>query len=306
MKKTVIFIFICALLLSSCSFTPADDGGKLKVACLDFPSYDFARGVCGDVADVKLIVPSDADVHSHTLTLSETAALQSCDLLIYGGGENDETVEKAVSASPKSITVLRLIDCVELLDEDEESEEEEHEHEHEYDLHVWTSPLNAIEICNHINELVNELDGANAVEYNKNTAEYQDGLRELDAAFVSLFESVEHKTLIVGDVFPFLYFCERYGLTHTAAFSGCADGDVAPSLHKLAEIKESLDETGLSTVFYTEFSSKLTASCIAAETGCTVTLLTSCHRVERDRFASGVTYINLMYQNLQTLKGALS
>lgn len=299
-------LILCAV-LSSCGYS-APVSNRVTVACLDFVSYDLARAVCGARAEAKMVIPSDADSHSHELTLSESVSLMTADIVIYGGGENDEAVERAVNASGKDIKVIRLIDCVDLLcaddEEDEGEHEHEHHHEHEYDIHVWTSPANCAVICDAICDKLCGIDGDGKDEYIKNRDEYKSSLLKLDGDLESFFAGCKQKSLIVADVFPFRYFAERYGLEYVAAFGGCAEGDVAPSLTKLAELKNALIQSGCDAVFYTEFSSQLTANCVAEETACRTYMLRSCHRVERDMFASGITYIDLMYQNLNTLKEA--
>lgn len=307
MKKLLPLFAVICVLLASCSF-PVPENEKTTVACLDFVSFDFARAVCGERADARLIIPSDADSHSHELTLSESALLMSADVVIYGGGENDLTVTRAVEASGKDIKVIRLIDCVELLcadDDEEHDHEHEHDHDHDHDVHVWTSPVNAMLICDRICSALSETDVDGKDVYAENCAAYKARLSGLDADLEAFFSTARSKTLIVADVFPFRYFTSRYSLDYVAAFGGCAEGDIAPSLTRLAKLKDALSETGTDAVFYTEFSSRLTAECVSEETGCRIFLLRSCHRVERDRFESGVTYIDLMYENLETLKEAL-
>ncbi len=299
-------VFILCATLSSCGYSaPVSD--YVTVACLDFVSYDLARAVCGTRAEAKMVIPSDADSHSHELTLSESVSLMTADIVIYGGGENDEEIERAVKASGKDIKIIRLIDCVDLLcaEEDEHEHEHEHHHEHEYDIHVWTSPLNCADICDVICDALTKADEDGKTEYETNRDIYKAELLKLDGDFEAFFAGCSQKTLIVADVFPFRYFADRYGLEYHAAFGGCAEGDIAPSLTKLAELKTALSQSGCDAVFYTEFSSQLTANCVAEETGCRTYMLRSCHRVERDMFASGITYIDLMYQNLTTLKEAL-
>lgn len=312
MKRVLLALLVIGCIcFSSCAYEQ-NKSDRLSVACLDFVSYDLARAVCGERADARLIIPSDADSHSHELTLSESAALMSADIVIYGGGENDIAVERAVNASGKDIKLLRLIDCVELLCAEDEHEhdhdhdhEHEHEHEHEYDVHVWTSPTNAMLICDRICDILSSLDKEGESDYRKACDEYKSRLTALDNDFADFFDSVSSPTLIVADVFPFRYFASRYSLEYVAAFSGCAEGDIAPSLTNLARLKDALEQTGIDAVFYTEFSSQLTAKCVSEETGCRIFMLRSCHRVERDRFENGVTYIDLMYENLNTLKEAL-
>ncbi len=304
-KRLMCFLLPLAFLLTSCGGAESAHE-KFTVACMDFPSYDIARAVCGDAAEVIMVVPPDADLHSHVLTLSEVAAVQNCDLLIYNGGEASGQTELAVESADREIEVLRLVDCVSLLDGESNDgmhhDEHGHEHGHEADVHVYTSQENAIRLCGAVCERLCLLDKGNADAYKANCAEYQGRLLRLKNDFTEFFDGLQSRVLVIGDVYPFRYFAEEYGLTCFAAFSGCADGDVAPSLSSLAVLSEKIRQYGVKTVFYTEFSSQLTARCIASENGTDTMLLRACYNVERDRFAEGVTYIDLMYENLQTLR----
>lgn len=302
-KKLLCLALPLLLLLASCAAT-AEENKRFTVACMDFPSYDLARAVCGDAAEVIMAVPPDADLHSHVLTLSEVAAVQNCDLLIYNGGEAAGQTETVAAAADKKIEMLRLTDCVALLNEEltDGMQPDDDGEEDEADVHVCTSQANAIKLCGAICEKVCLLDPENADVYKAGCAEYQGRLTQLKNDFTEFFDGVQSKVLIIGDVYPFRYFAEEYGLTCFAAFPGCADGDVAPSLTSLAVLSEKIKQYDIKTVFYTEFSSQLTARCIASENGTDTAMLRACYNVERDRFNAGVTYIDLMYENLNVLK----
>jgi hypothetical protein len=100
-------------------------------------------------------------------------AVQNCDLFLYLGGESDAWVNTILESIDFQGTALRLIDCVDLLEEehidgmtempghdhDHEHAHDDHDHGHdlgavkEYDEHVWTSPRNAALITRGIAEL---------------------------------------------------------------------------------------------------------------------------------------------------------
>ena len=61
----------------------------------------------------------------------------------------------------------------------------------------------------------------------------------------------------------------------------------------------------IDTVFYLEFSTKKLAEKLCDATGAEMLPLHSCHNVSGDDFESGVTYIELMRQNLNNLREAL-
>ena len=73
----------------------------------------------------------------------------------------------------------------------------------------------------------------------------------------------------------------------------------------MGELLDIIDEGGISSVFYIEFSNRAAADFIASETGCGELLLHSCHNVDIDDFEDGVTFCDLMERNAENMKEAL-
>ena len=110
--------------------------------------------------------------------------------------------------------------------------------------------------------------------------------------------------IVVADRFPFRYLAETYGISYRAAFSGCS-GDTEPSARTIAYLIDQVREKDLPAVYYLELSSHRVAEIISEETGARTLLLHSCHNVTRQEFDEGVTYLQLMEQNVENLKTGL-
>ena len=83
-----------AALLSGCgstagSSTSSASEDKLLVTATVFPAYDFARAVCGDLAEVKLLLPPGAESHSYEPTPKDILEVEGSDLFVYLGGDSD-------------------------------------------------------------------------------------------------------------------------------------------------------------------------------------------------------------------------
>ena len=337
--KRIAVLLMCLLLLSGCAGTmpaePAEDG-KLNIVATVFPAYDFARSVSGGVANVTLLLPPGMESHSYEPTPADILAVQNCDLFIYLGGESDAWVDTIVSAIEVKGEVLRMVDCVDLLEEthvegmqmspghdheghshgEDELCEEETEHHHEepahtlgavtgMDEHVWTSPANAAAVTLEIGRHMAELDESNGDLYLRNAETYAEQIMQLDGEFEALFAAQPHRTVIFGDRFPLLYFADRYGLDYYAAFPGCGT-QTEPSAATIAFLTEKVRAEGLPTVWYIEFSNHLVADSIAEATGTTTAMFHTCHNVTRAEMDSGATYLSLMEGNLQTLREHLN
>ena len=110
--------------------------------------------------------------------------------------------------------------------------------------------------------------------------------------------------IIVADKFPFRYFADEYGLSYRAAFSGCS-ADTEPSAQTIAYLIDKVKEDHIPAIYYLELSSHSTARVIGEETGAKPLLLHSCHNVTRREFDQGVTYLQLMRRNVESLREGL-
>lgn len=305
------------LLLSGCGKTetaPADgETDKLTVVATVFPAYDFARAVGGEAAEVSLLLPPGAESHSYEPTPADIMAVQQCDLFLYLGGESDTWVETILESVEPQGTTLRMIDCVDLLEEETvegmESHEDEHDHDEGlglgevvgYDEHVWTAPRNAAQITRAIGAEMEVLDPSNAAFYAANAADYAGQIEALDREFADFFAGVADRTMVFGDRFPLRYFADEFDIPYYAAFPGCST-QTEPSAATIAFLTEKVREEGISTVWYIEFSNHLVADSIAEAAGAETAMFHSCHNVSADDLAAGATYISLMTDNLETLR----
>jgi zinc transport system substrate-binding protein len=284
--------------------------GRLRVVATDFPAYDFARAVCGSLAEVSMLLPPGAESHTYEPTPADILAVRGCDLFFYVGGEGDAWVDTLLEAAEPQGAQLRMMDCVPLLEEETTpgmtSREERSQGETaEYDEHVWTAPANASAITAAVGEKLAELDAANAAAYRANARAYEEKINALDGAFREFFAGVRNKTLVFGDRFPLRYFAQAYGLTCYAAFPGCS-AQTEPSAATVAFLTDKVKEEHLTTVYYIEFSNHLVADSIAEADGVATALFHTCHNVSQKELDGGATYVSLMEQNLRTLRATMT
>ena len=323
MKKVVALILICTLCLALCACgqqaqAPETDGGVNIVATV-FPAYDFARQIAGDDGNVTLLIPPGSEAHSYEPTPQDIIRIQNCDLLVCNGGESEAWLDEILGGMGNEIPTVVMLDCVDALTEEDKDgmqvhEHHDHEHDHdddhdehedeEYDEHVWTSPVNAQLICRAISAALCQADPAHASDYTARCVDYCAELQELDADFRGVIANVKRHTLIFADRFPVRYFVEEYGLDYFAAFPGCAD-DAEPSARTVAFLIDRVREEQAPAVLYIEFSNQKMADIVCEDTGCEKLLFNSCHNVTADQLRGGVTYLELMRGNLETVKEAL-
>ncbi len=176
-----------------------------------------------------------------------------------------------------------------------------HEEEIEYDEHIWTSPVNAMKLVDVIGDTLAEADPAHADTYHQRAENYKKELEEIDAGFREVSANRKRNMIVMGDKFPFRYLADEYQLDYRAAFSGCSS-DTEPSAKTIAYLIDKVKEEQIPTVYYLELSSHRVSEIIGEETGAEPLLLHSCHNVTRAQFDAGVTYVQLMRQNIENLR----
>lgn len=315
MNKKIIGIISAAVFflsaLSGCNQTDIAENKGLSIVATIFPPYDFARQIGGDKADIKMLTTPGGESHSYEPTPQDIKAVQDCDIFICSGGESDVWANVIIdSINTENITVIKMTECVETVEEEitegmeEKKELFEHDNDIENDEHVWTSLRNAAKISEAVGEAMISLDPENKDFYQKNLGNYTKALSELDKKYLDAVNKAKNTTLIFGDRFPFRYLFIDYGLDYYAAFPGCnTDSDV--SAKTMIFLINKTREERLPTVYYIEYSARKIADTIAEETGAEPLLFHSCHTVSKDDFNSGVTYLSLMEQNLENLKRGL-
>jgi len=305
---------------------------KLTIMTTLFPYYDFARAVVGEDSDiyVELLVSPGQDDHSFEPTPADVIEINNADVFIYNGGSIENWVEEVVhSLDNQSQVRMKMMDYIDLENQsdimtsvdDEQSHDEnvyaESEHHHEVerhgyagyehdevDEHIWTSPVYAItlvqEICDRLCEILPE----KSEEFQRNTYRYIKRIKGVDEQIQTIVEGAEHKEIIFADKFPLIYFAQRYGLKYYAAFPGCS-GDTEPSAKTVAFLIDKVKSHEVNGVFYLELSSQAMADVICDDTEVKKYQFNSCHNITQKQFDNGVTYIDLMRENVQALNAVL-
>lgn len=297
MKKILMIIAVLAIMLTGCGEKTTE---KITVVTTVFPAYDFARSIGGDAVELKLLVKPGGDVHSFEPSPSDIAAINQCDLFIYTGGENDSWVD-TVLKSAKGIETLKMTDCVDIINEVHNHDGEEHT---KPDEHVWTSPENAVKICNAINEKLCKASPGNKKIYTANTKKLTEEIESIDDEIAYIVNTSQRKDLIFADRFAMRYFTEYYGLKVTSAFPGCS-GETEADPQTITEIIEKVKAEKIPVVLYGELSNTAMADTVCKETGAEKMLLHSCHNLTKEDFEAGKTYVDIMKDNAEVLREAL-
>lgn len=305
----VLSLLLCAVLLAGFAACgnegTKEDNGKISIVCTLFPQYDFVRQLVGDRAEVTLLLTPGTDSHSYDPSPVDMVKINECDLFIYTGDTMEAWAANIIGSLDENVSVMSLPKPVKTEENSlSYSSHIEEEHDHSADPHIWTSPVNAMEIVREICENLGEIDPENAEYYKANEESYLKSLELLDAEIRATVASAQHKKIVMCDRFAMLYFCEEYGLEYIAALDACTS-NTEPSPAVIVEITKAVEENNIPAVFCAELSNRKVAEAVAQQTGAEVLELHSCHNLSADDFNAGETYLSLMKKNAQNLKVAL-
>lgn len=303
MKRLIAALLCLCLMLCGCNAQPEKphDETKLQIVCTSFPAYDFAREIAGDRAELTLLIKPGSEVHSYEPTPKDMIRIQESDLFICNGGESEQWAKTLITPE---LNTIYMMDCVDTVEESADGIYNAENGEPELDEHVWTSPLNAIKISEEICNALCKLDTDNAEAYKTNFTAYKAQLMALDREFRQVIKNSGKHTLVFADRFPMRYFALEYGLDCYAAFPGCSS-ETEPSAKTVAYLIDRVRENKIPAVLYMEFSNQKMADVICEDTGCKKLPFYSAHSVSAEQFEQGVSYLDLMRINLNSLKEAL-
>ena len=296
----------CAALSDdSGSSASGSDSGKVQVAAAFYPLEFVAERVAGDLAEVTPLTKPGVEPHDLELSINQTAALQSADLILTEHGFQpavDDAVEQDVKGDVVDVEkVVELRPAEEGGDEHAEEEAEGHaeEEDHgEFDPHFWHDPLLMAQYAEGVRDALAKADPDNAETYEANAKSLTEDLTKVDEEFKTGLAQCKIKEVVVShDAFTYL---DKYGVEFEPIAGLTPDAEPNPA--QLAEIGEQAKEHGVTTIFSERLVSTALADTLADDLGLKTAVLDPIEGLSAD--TEGEDYLSLMRQNLDALKAA--
>lgn len=309
-KASILFLaFILLILSSACAEKTEEPDKGVKIVATLFPQYDFARQIIGDKGEVTLLLQPGTESHDYELTNSDMLKINKCDLFLYTGDNMEPWVSSIkYSIDGEKVTIVELSNGIELKAHHNHDLDDSHDHDHshgEYDAHIWTSPVNAIKMLERIYSVIVTLDAENEAYYKENFEAYRSKLEALDLQLREISANASRKTLYFTGKFAFLYLTEEYGFDYVAPFNSCGEQE-SESVSAVAELIQQINKNEIPYVFYEELSSASLKETVINETEAEALLLHSVHNLSKDDFEDGKSYVDIMLQNVENLRKAVS
>ncbi len=288
-KPFRLSLVLIAVALGSIAGGAAGRSGRLKVVTSIFPLMDFARAVGGDRAEVNLLLPPGAEIHTWQPSARQILNLNRADLFIYIGQHLEPWADEVARSRRQSDrAVFEASRGKALLGNDP---------------HLWLDfGLDGVIVAG-IRDALAALDPQGVDVYRKNAASYIARLEDLDAKFKAALGTCSQRTLVVGGHAAFGYLAARYGLTQIALYGLSPDSEPTP--RRMIEITRDIKERRIAAVFFETTVNPKLAKLLAKETGAVALPLSDGANLSPEQAARGFTFLQVMDQDLTSLRHGL-
>lgn len=256
---------------------------KLDVVVTSFPIYDFVRHISSDRANITMLIDVDKSMHDYVYNSSDFDKIKNADIFICEGISDDKLIEKAGS----NTKVIKLNDSINCTDE-----------------HMWLSINDSKKAVKEIYTQLLAMDKNGEEIYTTNFISYTDQLDTLSKNFEQVVHDKKRDKLAIASKMSMKIITDEYNLEYCALVSDCYN-DVKIDKADTKDIEQYIFDKGLKSVIYIDETDKDIADRIASNTSSSVFKFNTLHTISRDDFDNGKTYIDIMMDNLNTLKTAL-
>ena len=261
---------LSALVLGFPSMTFAD---APRVVADIAPVHSLVAQIMDGVGEPDLLLPAVTSPHDYSLRPSDARILQDADAVFWVGGALTPWLAETLETISASATTISLIEAEGTIrrafregatfssageDHDHDhghNDEDDHDHGeaahdmHDHsglDPHAWLDPVNASTWLKVIASELSRIDPENTSSYQSNLSK---SLRGIDALTKELEEDLQSvaslRFVVLHD--GYRYFEDRFGMRAIGAIS--ASDAAAPSAGRVRDIRNAIDEQGVSCLF---------------------------------------------------------
>jgi ABC-type Zn uptake system ZnuABC Zn-binding protein ZnuA len=254
--RLALLLALGAVLAACGSDRAASDSGagSFRVVATTTQMADFARNVAGARAGVTQILAPNTDPHEYEVRPGDVKDLAEADLVLRSGGEVDAWLDDALSAAGVDADAVVDVGAAAGLEGD--------------DPHWWQDPVRAETGVAAIRDALVKADPRGAAAYRANAARYLARLKRLDAGVRACMARVPAgRRLLVTSHDALGYYARRYGIRVVGAVIPALTTAAQPSAGDVAKLADTIEKTGVRTIFAESSVNPKVEQAIARQTG---------------------------------------
>lgn len=276
---------------------------KIKIVTSIFPLKEFAEAVSGDRGEASLLLPPGAEVHTWQPRASDIVRLASSNIFIYVGSNLEPWLDEMLKGIPKPIfRTLEASQGLSLINRS--GEKKDSSHPSAVDPHIWLDFSYDQIIVDRIRDMLTEIDPGHAAQFARNADLYKRRLQNLDEKFRTGLQNCVQRAFILGGHEAFGYLAKRYQLEQISLYGLSPDSEPTPK--QVMEVVELAKKYRMEAIYFELFVSNKLAKMIAKEIGAKTLVLNPAHTLTKKQSMLGVTFFDIMEENLKNLKDGLS
>ena len=263
MRKTLLSIALCMILLASCTgLSGATQTGGLRVLATETFLGDIAQNVAGSRIRIETLLPVTAAPHEFQPTPQDAIKIAESRVLIVNGLGYETWLTKTLENSGGLVVVAS----------NGLSPNPDPSGEHpDGDPHMWMDPLKVIHYVENIRDGFSQADPAGKEIYSANAQAYIAQLQDLDRWVKSQVALVPpEKRLLVTNHDALGYFSEAYGFKVVGAVIPSVTNVASPSAQQMAALIDTIKSSGAPAIFLDISENQKLANQIASESGAKV------------------------------------
>jgi zinc transport system substrate-binding protein len=283
-------------------------GAPLALLASFYPLELVAERVGGDLVDVRSLTPAGAEPHDLELSPAQVRAVGAADVVLLLAGFQPAVDEAVAARSPERVVDVAeaagLREAAGTSTGDPEGVDQADAHGDEEDgldgrdPHFWLDPTRLAAVADRVAGALGEALPGEADAFAARAEALRAELAALDEEFAEGLASCETRMIVTAHE-AFGYLADRYDLRQVG-ISGL-DPESEPSPARLREVAATVEDEGVTTVFYETLVSPKVAEVLAADLGIDAAVLDPVEGLvdpEED-------YFSVMRANLAALRTAL-
>jgi ABC-type Zn uptake system ZnuABC Zn-binding protein ZnuA len=264
MKRLISPLALLTLLLTACQPAANQTSGLPRVLAAESFLADIAQNVAGDRLTVETLVPLGADPHEYQPTPKDTAKIAESQVLIVNGIEYEWWLQKTLeTVGGERLVIVTSAGLT-------ASPDTAGQHP-EGDPHMWLDPARVVRYVENIRDGLSQADPAGKDVYTNNASTYLARLKDLDQWIKTEVARIPpERRLLITNHESLGYFAQAYGFTIVGAVIPSVTSDASPSAQQMANLIQTIESSGASTIFLDVGANPDLAQQIATETGAKV------------------------------------
>ena len=282
MKRLFALLGLIIFLLSGCTTTQ-----PTQIAATTLPVYEFTARLCQGtgITVTRLVTENVSCLHDYSLSVKQARAAEAAQLIVISGAGLEDFMDDLLCDK-------KIIDSSIGIEAPES--DHHHDHEHETDAHIWLSPENAKQMANNIYVGLCKNFPDHQATFAANLQALLADLNALQAYADQQLSSLSCREIITFHD-GFGHLAHAFDLHILAAVEEESGSEASAA--ELKELITLVRDHNLPAIFTERNGSVSAADIIAAETGVKIYTL--------DMAISGDSWLDAMYQNIDTIKEAL-